>query len=56
MLIVDSSVWIDYFGRNQTTQAQQLDNLLMAGEQTIVVGDLILHRSEEHTSELQSQR
>lgn len=52
MLIVDSSVWIDYFGRNQTTQAQQLDNLLMAGEQTIVVGDLILHevlRGFRHT-------
>ena len=43
MLIVDTSVWIDYFGRNLTTQAQQLDDLLMAGEQTIVLGDLILH-------------
>ena len=43
MLIVDSGIWIDYFGRNLTAKAQQLDDLLMAGEQTIVLGDLILH-------------
>ena len=59
MLIVDTSVWIDYFGRNLTTQAQQLDDLLMAGEQTIVVGDLILHavlRGFRHTTPFEQAR
>jgi predicted nucleic acid-binding protein len=43
MLMVDSSVWIDYFGRNQTPHADLLDTWLLNGERTILVGDLVLH-------------
>ena len=43
MLMVDSSVWIDYFGRNQTPHADLLDTWLLSGERTILVGDLVLH-------------
>ncbi len=40
MIIVDSSVWIDYFTGKTTPQADKLDSLL--GEQPIAIGDLIL--------------
>ncbi len=39
-LLVDSSVWIDYFNGVQTSQTDFLDNSF--GRQEIVVGDLIL--------------
>ena len=40
MILVDSSVWIDYFRGNSTRQTDQLDNLL--GAEPLAVGDLIL--------------
>jgi len=40
MILVDSSVWIDYFRGIDSTQANQLDKLL--GSQPISIGDLIL--------------
>ena len=40
MILVDSSVWIDYFNGNQTAQTDWLDGAL--GDQIIVVGDIIL--------------
>lgn len=43
MLMVDSSVWIDYFGPNLTPKAELLDTWLLSGERVILVGDLVLH-------------
>lgn len=40
MILVDSSVWIDYFRGTQTPQADALDTLL--GTEPIITGDLIL--------------
>lgn len=40
MIMVDSSVWIDYFNGRDTTQTRQLDSLL--GIKPIAIGDLIL--------------
>jgi hypothetical protein len=40
MILVDSSVWIDYFRGEATPQSEMLDALL--GNETLVVGDLIL--------------
>jgi len=40
MIVVDSSVWIDYFNGKITKQTNLLDSLL--GNELIVVGDLIL--------------
>jgi len=40
MILVDSSVWIDYFSRVDSTQTDTLDNAL--GLELIAVGDLIL--------------
>lgn len=40
MILVDSSVWIDYFRGKPTPQADQLDHLL--GLEPIALGDLIL--------------
>lgn len=40
MILVDSSVWIDYFRGTDTPQAQKLDELL--GHELIAIGDLIL--------------
>ena len=40
MIVVDSSVWIDYFNGAPTREADLLDGLL--AEEPIVVGDLIL--------------
>ena len=40
MIVVDTSVWIDYFNGVPTSQAGWLDDLL--GERVLVVGDLIL--------------
>ena len=40
MLIVDSSVWIDYFGGNLTPQTDLLHAAL--GRQAIGIGDIIL--------------
>jgi len=40
MILVDTSVWIDYFNGVVTTQTDRLDGLL--GVERIAVGDLIL--------------
>lgn len=40
MIIVDSSVWIDYFNGKETRQTDLLDSLL--GNTPIIMGDLIL--------------
>ena len=40
MILVDSSVWIDYFRGNATPQANRLDGLL--GSEPLAIGDLIL--------------
>ena len=40
MILVDSSVWIDYFRGTATPQAEKLDALL--GVEPIATGDLIL--------------
>ena len=40
MILVDSSVWIDYFRGTATPQANRLDGLL--GSELLAIGDLIL--------------
>ena len=40
MILVDSSVWIDYFNGNKTKETDFLDSIL--GSYQIVTGDLIL--------------
>ncbi|HYL78979.1 MAG TPA: PIN domain nuclease [Bryobacteraceae bacterium] len=40
MILVDSSVWIDYFKGRITVQTEKLDRLL--GYQPLAIGDLIL--------------
>lgn len=40
MILVDSSVWIDYFRGTATPQAEKLDSLL--GSEPVVTGDLVL--------------
>ena len=40
MVLVESSVWIDFFNGAQNRQVDLLDDLL--GEQRILVGDLVL--------------
>ncbi len=40
MILVDSSVWIDYFRGTVTPQTERLDGLL--GQQPLAIGDLIL--------------
>lgn len=40
MILVDSSVWIDYFQDNPTPEAERLDMLL--GSEPLLIGDIIL--------------
>ena len=40
MILVDSSVWIDYFRGTATPQTERLNSLL--GSEPLVIGDLIL--------------
>jgi predicted nucleic acid-binding protein len=40
LILVDSSVWIDYFKGTVTAQTEKLDRLL--GHQPLAIGDLIL--------------
>jgi predicted nucleic acid-binding protein len=40
LILVDSSVWIDYFRGTMTPQTDSLDNLL--GREPLAIGDLIL--------------
>jgi predicted nucleic acid-binding protein len=40
VILVDSSVWIDFFRGSATAQTEKLDSLL--GREPLVIGDLIL--------------
>jgi predicted nucleic acid-binding protein len=40
LILVDSSVWIDYFRGTVTPQTEKLDSLL--GQEPLAIGDLIL--------------
>jgi hypothetical protein len=40
MIVVDSSVWIDYLRGTDTPQAEKLDILI--GQKSLIVGDVIL--------------
>jgi predicted nucleic acid-binding protein len=40
LILVDSSVWIDYFNGSTTVQAEKLDQLL--GSEPLAIADLIL--------------
>jgi predicted nucleic acid-binding protein len=40
MILVDSSVWIDYFNGRATAETDALDDLL--GREPVLIGDLIL--------------
>ena len=40
MIVVDSSVWIDYFNGTSTAEADRLDSLL--GVEPLAIGDFIL--------------
>jgi predicted nucleic acid-binding protein len=40
LILVDSSVWIDYFNSVSNKPAERLDNLL--GQEPLLIGDLIL--------------
>lgn len=40
MIMIDSSVWIDYFNGIETIQVKQLDSIL--DKEPIAIGDLIL--------------
>lgn len=42
MILVDSSVWIDFFRGSESAQCSHLDSLLENGESTLVVADLIM--------------
>ena len=52
MIVVDSSVWIDYFNGRATRQTNALHDWL--GKRTVVIGDIILaevlqgFRSDQH--------
>lgn len=40
MILVDSSVWIDYFNGKKTSQTDWLDSIL--GDTPVIMGDLIM--------------
>jgi predicted nucleic acid-binding protein len=40
VIVVDSSVWIDYFNNKRSAQVETLDKLL--SEEILIVGDIIL--------------
>lgn len=40
MVLVDSSVWIDYFNRTDTPETNLLDSLL--GAEPVLIGDVTL--------------
>ena len=43
MLVVDSSVWIDYFADRPVAACDELDRLLQDGRTRLVVPDLVLY-------------
>jgi predicted nucleic acid-binding protein len=59
VLVVDSSVWIDFFGGPATPETRTLHGLLDAGEVRIVVPDLVLYevlRGFRHEREFRQAR
>ena len=42
MLVVDSSVWVDFFNNTRNPSTEELEHLLKKGEVRLVVPDLIL--------------
>lgn len=42
MILVDSSVWIDYFRGTQNPQTDQLDTLLEQADDDLGVADLVV--------------
>ena len=40
MIVVDSSVWIDYFNGTDTRETALLDSIL--GKEAVVIGDLVM--------------
>ena len=59
MLVVDSSVWIDFFADNAHPASELLQSLLDHGEVRIVVPDLVLFevlRGFRHESDLRQAR
>jgi predicted nucleic acid-binding protein len=59
VLVVDSSVWIDFFNGARVHQADLLDQLLDHGEIRIVVPDLVLFevlRGFRHERDLRTAR
>ncbi|QXL84377.1 PIN domain nuclease [Comamonas sp. NLF-1-9] len=43
MLVVDSSVWIDFFADRPTAACDELDRLLQDGQTRLVVPDVVLY-------------
>ena len=59
MLVVDSSVWIDFFNGHDAPSAELLGHLLEHGEVRIVVPDLVLFevlRGFRHERDLRTAR
>ena len=59
MLVVDSSVWIDFFGPNERPTSDLLGELLEQGEVRLVVPDLVLFevlRGFRHERELRQAK
>lgn len=42
MILIDSSVWIDYFRGTKCAQAEYLDNLLASADDELGVADLVV--------------
>jgi predicted nucleic acid-binding protein len=42
VIFVDSSVWIDFFNADETAKTRLLEALLIGGEATIAIADLVL--------------
>jgi predicted nucleic acid-binding protein len=59
LIVVDSSVWVDFFNGRGTPQTSRLQSLM--GEEPLLVGDVILcellqgARTEAHAKELEKQ-
>ena len=57
MLVVDSSVWIDFFGGAITPAVGALETLLQRGEVRVVVPDLVLtHLHYDHVGNFRGER
>lgn len=43
MILVDSSIWIDYFRGDESAHTQQLDAWLVQPEMEVLIADLVLY-------------